>query len=163
MAARPLQILVYRGDGNAAAFAALIRAPRGRVALHVASTLDEAARIAPEIDVVFGWKTPPALYEKTSRLTWLQTMGAGVDWALVPELPPRVVVTRVPGVFGPWMAEYVLGWCTHVTQRVDTYRAALARAPDMADAHYNLALLCEAQGRRQEALRHLNAYRKLNP
>ncbi|MDQ6621115.1 MAG: tetratricopeptide repeat protein [Pseudomonadota bacterium] len=44
----------------------------------------------------------------------------------------------------------------------NTYRAALKEAPDMADAHYNLALLCEAQGLRQEALRHLSAYRKLN-
>ncbi|HYE91681.1 MAG TPA: D-2-hydroxyacid dehydrogenase, partial [Terriglobales bacterium] len=39
-------------------------------------------------------------------------------------LPPHVVVTRVPGIFGPWMAEYVLGWCTFVTQRVETYRTA---------------------------------------
>jgi len=44
----------------------------------------------------------------------------------------------------------------------NTYRAALERAPDMADAHYNLALLCEARGLRQEALRHLSAYRKLS-
>jgi len=30
----------------------------------------------------------------------------------------------------------------------------------MADAHYNLALICEATGLRQEAIRHLAAYRK---
>src|SRR5947199_10197601 len=51
-------------------------------------------------------------------------MGAGVAWALVPELPAGVQVTRVPGVFGPWMAEYVIGWCAWVTQRIDTYREA---------------------------------------
>src|SRR2546430_11420036 len=51
-------------------------------------------------------------------------MGAGVDWAIVRELPPRVVVTRAPGVFGPWMAEYVIGWCVWVTQRIETYREA---------------------------------------
>lgn len=44
----------------------------------------------------------------------------------------------------------------------NAYRAALEQAPDMADAHYNLALLYEARGLRQEALRHLSAYRKLN-
>jgi phosphoglycerate dehydrogenase-like enzyme len=54
-------------------------------------------------------------------------MGAGVDWALVPELPRRVVVTRSPGVFGPWMAEYVLAWCLAVTQRMACYRQAQAR------------------------------------
>src|SRR3989442_15730004 len=51
-------------------------------------------------------------------------MGAGVDWAIVRELPPRVVITRAPGVFGPWMAEYVIGWCAWITQRIETYREA---------------------------------------
>lgn len=123
MTARALRVLVYRAD-DADRYAALVRAPRGRVELHVAATVDEAARVAPEVDVIFGWKVPPALYGKAARLVWLQAMGAGVDWALVPELPARVVVTRVPGVFGPWMAEYVLGWCAFITQRVETYRAA---------------------------------------
>ncbi|MEP7208083.1 MAG: tetratricopeptide repeat protein [Casimicrobiaceae bacterium] len=44
---------------------------------------------------------------------------------------------------------------------VATYRAAVVQAPELADAHYNLALLCEQRGLRQEALRHLQAYRKL--
>jgi phosphoglycerate dehydrogenase-like enzyme len=51
-------------------------------------------------------------------------MGAGVDAALVPELPARVVLTRAPGVFGPWMAEYVLAWILRVTQRTSDYLAA---------------------------------------
>ena len=42
------------------------------------------------------------------------------------------------------------------------YRAALEVSPGMADAHYNLALLCERKGLRREALRHLSAYRKIN-
>ena len=87
-------------------------------------TPDEALRVAPDVDVVYGWKVPPAFYEKAAKLSWLQAMGAGVDWAFVPELPRRVQVTRAPGVFGPWMAEYVLGWCAFVTQRVETYRTA---------------------------------------
>ena len=41
------------------------------------------------------------------------------------------------------------------------YRAALAAAPDLADAHFNLARLCEARGLRQDAVRHLSAFRKL--
>jgi tetratricopeptide (TPR) repeat protein len=50
-------------------------------------------------------------------------------------------------------------------QRADdaaaAYRAALAAAPDLADAHFNLARLCEARGLRQDAVRHLSAFRKL--
>jgi glyoxylate/hydroxypyruvate reductase A len=116
-------VLVYHPD-EADRYAALVRAPRGRVAVRVCATPGDALGIAPEADVIYGWKVPPPVYEKAGRLTWLQAMGAGADWALVPELPPRVVVTRAPGVFGPWMAEYVLGWCAFVSQRVETYRAA---------------------------------------
>ncbi len=44
----------------------------------------------------------------------------------------------------------------------DSYRAALVIAPDLADAHFNLARLCEARGLQQEALRHWSAFRKLS-
>src|SRR5205814_1533013 len=120
---RERTILVYHPD-EADRYAALVRAPRGRVCLQVCATPEDAVRVAPDVDAIYGWKVPPAVYEKAARLTWLQAMGAGVDWALVPELPPHVVVTRAPGVFGPWMAEYVLGWCAFVSQRVEAYRAA---------------------------------------
>ena len=33
--------------------------------------------------------------------------------------------------------------------------------PDLLDAHYNLAMLCMANGSKQEVVRHLNAFRKL--
>jgi tetratricopeptide (TPR) repeat protein len=46
-------------------------------------------------------------------------------------------------------------------EAADKYRAALAASPDLAEAHYNLALLCESAGLKQEAIRHLSAYRKL--
>ena len=48
------------------------------------------------------------------------------------------------------------------TEAAGLYRKALEASPDMADAHYNLALLCEAKGMRREALRHLSAYRKFS-
>jgi glyoxylate/hydroxypyruvate reductase A len=116
-------VLVYHPD-EADRYAALVPTSRNRVALHVCAAAEDALRVAPEVEVIYGWKVPPAVYEKAARLTWVQATGAGVDWALVPELPPHVVVTRAPGVFGPWMAEYVLGWCAFVTQRIETYRAA---------------------------------------
>jgi tetratricopeptide (TPR) repeat protein len=43
----------------------------------------------------------------------------------------------------------------------DSYRAALAAAPDLADAHHNLARICASQGLQQEALRHWSAFRRL--
>jgi glyoxylate/hydroxypyruvate reductase A len=120
------RVLVYDAS-DARGYAELIRAPRGRVTVDVASTPAEASALVADADVLYAWKFPPALYAGARRLRWLQGMGAGVDWALVPDLPARVVVTRAPGVFGPWMAEYVLAWCLWVTQRLETYRRAQAR------------------------------------
>jgi glyoxylate/hydroxypyruvate reductase A len=124
--ADPLHVLIY-DTTDAARYAGLIRAPRRRVTVHVASTPDEAAPHIATAEVLYGWKPPVDLYAKATRLRWLQAMGAGVDWALVPELPRRVTITRAPGVFGPWMTEYVLGRCLWVTQHMDAYRQAQAR------------------------------------
>ena len=41
------------------------------------------------------------------------------------------------------------------------YRAAVWADPQMADGHYNLALLYERLGRSREALRHMSEYRRL--
>jgi tetratricopeptide (TPR) repeat protein len=44
---------------------------------------------------------------------------------------------------------------------LQVYREALALRADLADCHYNIALLYEASGHTRAALRHLNAYRRL--
>jgi tetratricopeptide (TPR) repeat protein len=41
------------------------------------------------------------------------------------------------------------------------YEAALRSDPELADAHYNLALLYEEQGQAKQALRHMSQYRRL--
>ena len=114
-------VLVYHADRR---YAELVRVPRRGVTVRIAATSSEAASAIAEAEILYAWKFPPQLYAKAGRLKWLQVMGAGVDWALVPELPPSVQVTRAPGIFGPWMAEYVVGWCSWVTQRMKLYRDA---------------------------------------
>ncbi len=114
-------ILVYHGDPK---YVDLLHVPKKRAVVRAAATPTEAAEWIRDAEILYAWKLPPYLYQRASRLRWIQVMGAGVDWALVPELPPGVVVTRAPGIFGPWMAEYVVGWCSWVTQRVETYREA---------------------------------------
>jgi phosphoglycerate dehydrogenase-like enzyme len=120
---RNVNVLVYHPD-EADRYAALVEAPRHRVTIHTAATTDEAARVVAEADVVYAWRFPPALYARAPRLRWLQAAAAGIEWVLVPELPRQVTVTRAPGIFGPWMAEYVLGWLLRVTQRMDRYLEA---------------------------------------
>jgi len=117
----PPTVLVYHGDPR---YAELVRVPKRGVIVRAAATPREAAEPIADAEILYAWKFPPQLYAKAGRLKWVQAMGAGVDWAMVPELPPRVQVTRAPGVFGPWMAEYVVGWCSWVTQRMETYRDA---------------------------------------
>ena len=46
-------------------------------------------------------------------------------------------------------------------EAVRAYQEAIARAPDLADAHYNLGLVLDALGKRSEAIAHLRSARKL--
>ncbi len=45
---------------------------------------------------------------------------------------------------------------------LQAYEACLRLAPDTADAHFNAARLHEKAGHGQAAVRHYNAYRRLN-
>jgi glyoxylate/hydroxypyruvate reductase A len=115
-------ILVYHPD-QASEYAARVRKP-ARVRLEVAADEATARKAIGDVDVVYAWKLPTHLYRAAPRLRWIQAMGAGVDWALAEPLPPGVALTRAPGIFGPWMAEYVLGWCLWVTQRIAIFGRA---------------------------------------
>jgi len=55
----------------------------------------------------------------------------------------------------------LLGDLERAPEAIALYRTLLEHEPEFADAHYNLALLYQAVGREKEALRHLNAFRRL--
>ena len=116
-------MLVYHPD-EAQAYARLIRAPRGRVRIRVASTPTEALPYVEEMDILYTWGFPAELLPRTRRLRWIQVMGAGVNSFLDAPFPPKVVLTRVEDVFGPWMAEYTFGWLLWGTQQMEGFRAA---------------------------------------
>ena len=82
-------VLVYHADPR---YAELMRVPKRGALVRTAATPREAAEPIAEADILYAWKFPPQLYAKAGRLKWLQVMGAGVDWALVPELPAGVQV-----------------------------------------------------------------------
>lgn len=44
---------------------------------------------------------------------------------------------------------------------IDAYQSAITEDPNLADGHFNLARLYEAQGKEQHAIRHLGQYRRL--
>jgi tetratricopeptide (TPR) repeat protein len=47
------------------------------------------------------------------------------------------------------------------SEAVQAYEEALRSNPELADCHYNLALLCEALDRPKDAIRHMAQYRRL--
>jgi phosphoglycerate dehydrogenase-like enzyme len=115
-------LVFYPEAGEARAYAALIRLPRTSLAVHVASSFEEAAALIGQAEILYAWHFPRRLLPLAARLRWTQCMGAGVERLLGPELPPRVIVTRAAGIFGPWMAEYTLGRCLWVSQRIERFR-----------------------------------------
>jgi glyoxylate/hydroxypyruvate reductase A len=122
----PRRILVYH-PAEAEAYARLVKASKGAVRLVVCATPEEAAASIAEAEILYAWKFPPELLAKTGKLRWIQAMGAGVEHLLVHDLPPHVRITRATGMFGRWMAEYTLGWCAWVTQRMEAFREAQRR------------------------------------
>ena len=120
MSARRL-ILVYHPD-EAEAYARMIRLPRRSLALAVCGTPDAAAPLVAEAEILYAWGFPPALLSRARRLRWIQVMGAGVERFLVPDLHDDVVITRAAGIFGPWMAEYAIGWALWTTQKMEHFR-----------------------------------------
>ena len=119
----PRRVLLYH-PAEAHAYARLVKAPGRTIRVDVCSTAEEAAAPIAEAEILYAWKFPPHLLANASRLRWIQAMGAGVESFLAPDLPARVIVTRATGMFGAWMAEYTLGWCAWVTQRMEPVREA---------------------------------------
>ncbi|MCV5262341.1 hypothetical protein OFC55_32240, partial [Escherichia coli] len=57
---------------------------------------------------------PPLLshrLDEFSQLEWVQSTYAGVNALITPEFRQDYTLTNVRGVFGPLIAEYVLGYC----------------------------------------------------
>lgn len=142
------RVLLYHPD-EAHEYARLMKAPKGAIELQVCSTPEEAARSIADAEILYAWHFPPHLLGRARHLRWIQAMGAGVDRFVVPECPPRVVVTRATGMFGAWMAEYTLGWCAWVTQRMEPLREAQRQRqwrPLMPEPLHNRTLLVVGLG-----------------
>jgi phosphoglycerate dehydrogenase-like enzyme len=117
-------ILVYHpGPGEAQTYARPIKQPRALFSIKACSTPAEAELHVADAEILYAWNFPRHLLPRAKRLRWVQNMGAGVERFLVPELPKGVMLTRIAGIFGPWMAEYVMGWCLWHTQRTELFRA----------------------------------------
>lgn len=116
-------LVYYPAAAEARAYAGLVKLPPKSLVVHACWTRDDALRLIGETEILYAWRFPAELLAQARKLRWVQVMGAGVEHFLVPELDPRVLLTRAAGIFGSWMAEYTLGWCLWVTQRIERFRA----------------------------------------
>jgi phosphoglycerate dehydrogenase-like enzyme len=68
-------------------------------------------------DIIFSGHTfPVELLPKAENLKWIQSMSAGVEnFVLSRLIPNHVVLTKITGVHGPIMSEYVLGYILAIT------------------------------------------------
>ena len=87
-------------------------------------TQAEIEALLPEVEVIFGWRIPALCFKLAGRLDWLQGMGAGIEDLLAnPHLRPEASITRIVGIFGPWIAEYTLAQVLAWTQDLARSRA----------------------------------------
>ncbi|HYF91300.1 MAG TPA: D-2-hydroxyacid dehydrogenase [Symbiobacteriaceae bacterium] len=113
----PFTVLIYSVN-RAEVYADLLRPLLPDVRLLPCQTREEAAAAAPEADVIFGWKFPADLYPMAAKLRWVQAMGAGVEDLIRAPLPAGCLVTRVEGLFGPYMSEYAFAHMLAHTQQL---------------------------------------------
>ena len=90
------------------------------------ATPEEAARAVAEAEILFCWRFPTDLFREARRLRWVQAMGAGVEDLVAAPLPAHVLLTRVEGLFGPVMSEYVFAHMLAHAQQLRRQYAAQA-------------------------------------
>ena len=86
---------------------------------------------SPTTEILYAWNFPAAA-ARAARPELALGPGAWAPASSASSSPScrrGVIVTRAAGIFGPWMAEYTLGWCLWVTQRMEHFRAQQRAAP----------------------------------
>jgi phosphoglycerate dehydrogenase-like enzyme len=80
----------------------------------------EVLGVIDEAEVYVGFGMPRALFQAGKRLRWVQTGTAGVATLLFDEMRASdVVLTNAAGLYGPTIAEYVLGGVLHFLRGFD--------------------------------------------
>ncbi len=101
-------------------FEEILREARGDLQLLVCEDRSSIEKAVPEVDIIFAGSTFPLdVLDRAEKLKWIQSMGAGVENFLRAGLiPPDIVLTRVRGVFGNIISEYVTAYIYAMTQRM---------------------------------------------
>jgi phosphoglycerate dehydrogenase-like enzyme len=95
----------------------MLREKRNDLSLLICDTKKKIERHIEEADIIFSGHTfPVELLPKAKKLKWIQSISAGVEnFVLSGSIPDQVVLTKITGVHGPIMSEYVMGYILAVT------------------------------------------------
>jgi len=86
----------------------------------ICTNREEMEKYAPEAEIALvGMTFPQELFQRMPRLEWIQAMAAGVEGYIAnAALFKNIPVCRIPGVFGKYMAEYVLAYILYFCQNI---------------------------------------------
>jgi glyoxylate/hydroxypyruvate reductase A len=81
---------------------------------------EEMEKYAPEAEIAFvGTTFPQDLFKRMPKLEWVQVMAAGVEsFFKNAEQFKNTLVCRVLGIYGKYMAEYVLAYILYLSQNI---------------------------------------------
>ena len=98
----------------------LLREARKDVQLLACKNKSQINQAVDKADIIFSGHTFPVnLIPNAKNLKWIQSTSAGVEnYARSKLIPTNVIITKVKGVFGPIMAEYVIAYILAITQNM---------------------------------------------
>jgi D-2-hydroxyacid dehydrogenase (NADP+) len=101
-------------------------APQYRVVTKDESRSD--SRFIREAELLYTHAVPQKLLLANERLRWIQTLGAGVEWLLTPEIKQRkdLIVTNASGVHAQPIAEQVFGYMLMFDRQLHVARSQQA-------------------------------------
>jgi phosphoglycerate dehydrogenase-like enzyme len=98
------------------------------VEILVAKDKAEALRLAPEVDACSGAFVSPEFLRDAKKLRWVQQFSAGVEQLVfIPELQnnDQVVLTNMKTMFGPPIADHVMGLLLSLTRSLPHYHGLM--------------------------------------
>lgn len=88
---------------------------------------DEALSVIPDAEAYVGFGMPRSLFLAGKKLHWVQTGTAGVATLLFDEMKHGdVLLTNAAGIYGPTIAEHVLGGVLHFLRAFDVAQSLRA-------------------------------------
>lgn len=115
------KILIYHHcSENVDKYVKLISEKIPNIDLFPCKDESEIIKYIEKVDIIFSGHTFPVEYlSKAVNLKWIQSMSAGVENYVKSKLVPKnVLLTKLKGVFGTIMSEYVINHILSVTQNI---------------------------------------------